>query len=69
MSYPINFKRHALKTDCLALTNLDSDVMSGHGNTGPAFCTLVPFKDLGDETKSRVYSRFNMEILDEIDEP
>ena len=69
LSYPINFKGHALKTDCAALTNLDSDVMSGRGNTGPAFCTLVPVKDLGDETKSRVFSRFNMEILDEIDEP
>ena len=52
MSYPMNFKRHALKTDCAALTNLDSDVMSGHGNTGLAFCTLVPFKDLRDETKA-----------------
>ena len=69
LSYPINFKGFALKTDCAALTNLDSDVMSGRGNTGPAFCTLVPVKDLGDETKRRVFNRFNMENFDEIYEP
>ena len=68
LSYPINFKGFTLKTDSAALTNMDSDVMIGRGNTGPAFCTLVPVKDLGDETKRRLFTRFNMEYIDDIEE-
>ena len=68
LSYPISFKGNPLKTDCAALTNLDSDVMSGRGNTGPVFCTLVPVKDLGESTRKRLYDRFNMEFDEDIEE-
>ena len=37
LSYNLSFKKNSLKTDCAALTNLDSEVMTGRGNIGPAF--------------------------------
>ena len=64
LSYNVSFKGLSLKTDCATLTNLDSDQMAGRGNTGSAYCTLVPLIDLSDDTKKRVLSRFNMEIDD-----
>ena len=62
LSYNISFKGLSLKTDCASLTNLDSDQMAGRGNTGSAYCTIVPLMDLSDDTKKRVLSRFNIEI-------
>lgn len=69
LSYRMNFNGLKLKADCASLTKLDSDAMSGRGNVGPTYCTLVPIKDLGTETKRRVLARFNMEKFDEIAEP
>ena len=65
LSYNLTFKGTSLRTDCAALTNLDSDIMSGRGNTGPAFCTLVPLKDLSDEVNQKVLGKFNMEIVEQ----
>ena len=65
LSYNLTFKGTSLRTDCAALTNLDSDIMSGRGNTGPAFCTLVPLKDLSDEVNQKVLDKFNMEIVEQ----
>ena len=69
LSYPINFKGNPLKTDCAALTNMDSEVMCGRGNIGPVFCTLLPLKDFGEEVTKRILDKFNMEInIGDIDE-
>ena len=64
LSYNLHFKGASLKTDCAALTNLDSSTMGGRENTGPAHCTLVPLKDLSEQVKQRVLDKFNMEIIE-----
>ena len=64
LSYNLKFNGISLITDCAALTNLDSDIMSGRGNTGPAFCTLVPLKDMSEEVRQRVLDKFNMELIE-----
>ena len=61
ISYNLSFKGLDLKTDTAMLTNLDSNVMTGRGNIGPAFCTLVPLDSLSRELKSRVYEKFNVD--------
>jgi hypothetical protein len=65
LSYSLNFKGLSLKTDCAFLTNMDADVMFGRGNTGAAFCTLIPLKDLSPEVKERILERFNMEMAND----
>ena len=69
LSYNLSFKKNSLKTDCAALTNLDSEVMTGRGNIGPAFCTLVPLKDLSNEVADRVLAIFNMEVAENVIPP
>ena len=69
VSYNLTFKKNSLKTDCAALTNLDSEIMSGRGNTGPAFCTLIPLKDLSEEVAGRVLATFNMEAVENVAPP
>ena len=68
LSYAINLKGSSLKTDSAAFTNLDSEVMSGRGNTGPAFCTLVPIKDLEVTTRKRIFDKFNMEANEDTED-
>ena len=68
LSYMITFKGLSLKTDCASLTNLNSDVMYGRGNTGPTFCTLIPLKDLSSENRDKLLKTFNMEIPDIMDD-
>ena len=43
--------------------------MSGRGNTGPAFCTLVPLKDLSEEVTGKVLTTFNMELVENVAPP
>ena len=62
LSYMINLKGFMLKTDCAALTNLDSDKMSGRGNIGTVSCTLVPLRDLSEDVRKKVLARFNMDV-------
>ena len=62
LSYNLCFKGSSLKTDCASLTNLDSNLMAGRGNTGSAFCTMVPLMDLSDDIRKRVLRRFDMDI-------
>ena len=64
LSYDLRIKSSSVRTDCAALTNLDSDIMTGRKNTGPAFCTLVPLKDLSERVANRVLALFDMEIID-----
>ena len=40
--------------------------MTGRGNIGPAFCTLVPLKDLSKEVADRVLAIFNMEVVENV---
>ena len=62
LSYTISFKGLSLKTDCVALTNMDADVMYGRENTGPAFCTLIALNDLAVDVKRKILDKFGMEI-------
>ena len=68
LGYQINFKGYKFKTDCAALTNLDSEMMGGRKHKGPAFCTLVPNQDLGNESKKLIYDKFDMDITENDEE-
>ena len=45
LSYNLKFNGISLITDCAALKNLDSDIMSGRGNTGPRICLRMLGKE------------------------